>query len=140
MKAIFFGIFFMICSVNVFGQILPNSQLDKIILIVESYLNNEISPYNEYSIVSIHEWNKIFHSGYSNVHRDFDILSYPYKEVFDLTESNENLIIISLSPDSNSIIVQIKYQNRYYGFHSKIIVANKRKYLQNIPYEIFEND
>jgi hypothetical protein len=140
MRVIFISIFLLACSLNLFTQNLPNSQLNKILLTVEAFLNNEITPYNEYAIISIHEWNKMYHNGYSPVHQDFSILTYPYKEIFDLIEMTENMIIISISPNNDSIIIQVKYINKFYGFHTEIINANKRKNLGNIPYEVHEND
>jgi hypothetical protein len=139
-KLLIINIFFIINSEYSSGQTLPNSQLTKIILTVEAYLNNEVTPYNDYTIISMHEWNKEYHNGYSNIHKDFCILSYPYEELFNINEITENKIIISISPDSNYIIVQIYYQQKYYGFYSSIIITNGRKYLENIPYEINEND
>jgi hypothetical protein len=130
----------LVCSLNLFAQVLPNSQLNKVILTVEAFLNNEITPYNEYTIISLHEWNKNYFHGYSPVHQSLYILSYPYKEIFNLNEVTENMIIISISPDNASIIVEIKYQNRYYGFYTEIINEDKRKKLGNIPYDIQEND
>jgi hypothetical protein len=130
----------MVCSLNIFAQDLPNLQLNKIILTVEAFLNNEITPYNEYTIISVHEWNKRYHNGYSPVHQDFFILSYPYREVVNSDETVENKIIVSISPDNDSIIVVAKYQNKYYGFYTEIINANKRKNLGNIPFEIHEID
>jgi len=64
MKIIFSGIFLFACSLNLFTQDLPNSQINKIILTVEAFLNNEITPYNEYTIISVHEWNKEYHNGF----------------------------------------------------------------------------
>jgi hypothetical protein len=134
LKVEFSSIFLLVCSLNIFAHELPNSQLNKIILTVEAFLNNEIAPYNEYTIISVHEWNKNYHNGYSYVHQNFCIQSYPYKEIFNLSEITENIIIISISPDNNSIIIQIKHQNKYYGFYTEIINANKRKYLY--PYRL----
>jgi hypothetical protein len=109
-------------------------------LTVEAFLNNEITPYNEYTIISVHEWNKNYFHGYSPVHKNYYILSYPYKIIINLIKKTENMIIISISPDNDSIIVEIKYQDRYYGFHTDIINANNRKILGNVPYDIQEND
>jgi len=52
----------------------------------------------------------------------------------------DNMIKISISPDNNSIIIVTKYQNRYYGFYTEIINANKRKKLGNVPHDIQEID
>jgi hypothetical protein len=140
LKVIYSSIFLIVCSLNIFAQELPNSQLNKIILTVEAFLNNEITPYKEYTIISVHEWNERYHNGYSPIHKDFSIISYPYKELNNSNETTENKIIVSISPDNDSIIVVIKYQNRYYGFYTEIINANKRKNLGNIPYEVHEMD
>ena len=140
LKIIYSGIFLMVCSLHIFAQDLPNSQLNKIILTVEAFLNNEITPYNEYTIISVNEWNRSYHNGYSPVHQDFYIISYPYKELVNSYKTTEYMIIVSISPDNDSIMVVIKYQDRYYGFYTAIINANNRKNLGNIPFEIHEKD
>lgn len=140
MKFVYSSIFLFVCSLNLFAQLLLGSQLNKVILTVEAFLNNEITPYNEYVIISVHEWNKMYHNGYSPVHQSFYILTYPYKEIFSLNKMADNMIQISISPDNNSIIVVTKYQNRYYGFFTEIINENKRKKLRYVPHDIQEID
>jgi len=140
LKFVYSSIFLLICSLNLFAQILPSSQLNKVILTVEAFLNNEITPYNEYVIISVHEWNKRYFHGYSPVHQSFYILTYPYKEIFNLNIMADNMIQISISPDNNSIIVVTKYQNRNYGFFSEIIIENKRKKLKYVPHDKQEID
>jgi len=91
MKYILIVISLTLYSINIYAQVMPNSQLSKVALTVEAFLNDKTTPCNEYKIISVHEWNESYHSGYTNVHRDFCILSYPYVEIFNLNKITENI-------------------------------------------------
>jgi hypothetical protein len=86
--------FVLVCSLNLFAQELPNSQLNKVILTVEAFLNNEITPYNEYTIISVEEWYYDYEKGYTSVKKNYNIQSYPYEEIINLNEITENIINI----------------------------------------------
>ncbi|HOV63031.1 MAG TPA: hypothetical protein PLG43_04000 [Spirochaetia bacterium] len=136
---LFFGLI-LISFFNLSAQILDPSVIQSSVITVENFLNHH-DDQSLFSLISINKWDPKYHNGYSPECTKYALNIKGYPLLVDQDVSNDdNILIISISPDKKNIIIVIKYKNKYYGFNSELSRINSYYKIVSIPNELFEID